>query len=78
VSAYLTYRALLLPAGTGPPAPKGAAGHQVDVHVTDLVIRVWDRDQLLKTVARASTGEVRKKRASRARTRRRLAPNLAP
>jgi transposase InsO family protein len=43
---------------------QAAAGHSVDVHVTDRVIQVWDGNQLLKTVARASTGEVRKKRAS--------------
>lgn len=47
---------------------KAAAGLQVDVHVTDRVIQVWDGNQLLKTVARSSTGEVRKKRASVART----------
>ena len=43
---------------------KAAAGHQVDVHVTDRVIQVWDGNQLLKTVARDSSGEVRKKKAS--------------
>ncbi|HEX5595262.1 MAG TPA: IS481 family transposase, partial [Micromonosporaceae bacterium] len=43
---------------------KAAAGHNVDVHVTDRVIQVWDGNQLLKTVARTSTGEVRKKHAS--------------
>ena len=43
---------------------KAAAGHRVDVHVTDRVLQVWDGDQLLKTVARTSRGEVRKKRAS--------------
>jgi transposase InsO family protein len=47
---------------------KAAAGHAVDVHVTDRVIQVWDGNQLLKTVARDSTGEVRKKRASVPRT----------
>lgn len=47
---------------------KAAAGHHVDVHVTDRVIQVWDGNQLLKTVARASSGEVRKKHASVART----------
>ena len=36
----------------------------VDVHVTDRVLQVWDGNQLLKTVARTSRGEVRKKRAS--------------
>jgi len=43
---------------------KAAAGHNVDVHVTDRVLQVWDGNQLLKTVARASRGQVRKKRAS--------------
>ena len=43
---------------------KAAAGASVDVHVTDRVIQVWDGNQLLKTVARQSSGEVRKKRAS--------------
>ena len=47
---------------------KAAAGHAVDVHVTDQVIQVWDGNQLLKTVARTSSGEVRKKHASVART----------
>ena len=41
-----------------------AAGHRVDVHVTDRVLQVCDGNQLLKTVARTSRGEVRKKRAS--------------
>ncbi len=43
---------------------KAAAGTNVDVHVTDQVLQVWDGNQLLKTVARTSRGEVRKKRAS--------------
>jgi transposase InsO family protein len=43
---------------------QAAAGHHVDVHVTDRVIQVWDGHQLLKTAARESRGEVRKKRAS--------------
>jgi transposase InsO family protein len=43
---------------------KAAAGHPVDVHVTDQVLQVWDGNQLLKTVPRTSRGEVRKKRAS--------------
>ena len=47
---------------------KAAAGHNVDVHVTDRVIQVWDGNELLKTAARTTTGEVRKKRASIART----------
>jgi transposase InsO family protein len=47
---------------------KAAAGHHVDVHVTDQVLQVWDGNQLLKTVARTSRGEVRKKRASITKT----------
>jgi len=47
---------------------KAAAGRNVDVHVTDRVIQVWDGNQLLKTAARTTTGEVRKKRASVAHT----------
>jgi transposase InsO family protein len=43
---------------------KAAAGHQVDVHVSEQVLQVWDGNQLLKTVPRNSRGEVRKKRAS--------------
>jgi hypothetical protein len=43
---------------------RAAAGHRVDVHVTDRVLQVWDGNQLLKTVARTSRGEVRKKHAS--------------
>ena len=43
---------------------KAAAGRPVDVHVTDRVIQVWDGPQLLKTVARTSSGQVRKKHAS--------------
>lgn len=47
---------------------KAAAGHQVDVHVGEQVLQVWDGNQLLETVERASRGEVRKKRASIATT----------
>jgi transposase InsO family protein len=43
---------------------QAAAGHNVDVHVTDQLLHVWDGNQLLKTVARTSHGEVRKKHAS--------------
>ncbi len=43
---------------------KAAAGHQLDVHVSEQVLQVWDGNQLLKTVPRTSRGEVRKKRAS--------------
>lgn len=43
---------------------RAAAGHNVDVHVSERVLQVWDGNQLLKTVARNSRGEVRKKKAS--------------
>lgn len=43
---------------------RAAAGHNVDVHVSERVLQVWDGNQLLKTVARTSRGGVRKKRAS--------------
>ena len=47
---------------------KAAAGHPVDVHVTEQLLQVWDGNQLLKSVPRTSRGEVRKKRASIAKT----------
>jgi hypothetical protein len=40
------------------------AGEQCDVHVDGDVLRLWIGDQLVKTVARANTKEVRKKRPS--------------
>jgi transposase InsO family protein len=43
---------------------RAAAGHRVDVHVTEQLLQVWDGNELLKTVPRSSRGEVRKKRAS--------------
>ena len=43
---------------------QAAAGHNIDVHVTDQLLQFWDGTELLKTVARQSRGEVRKKRAS--------------
>ena len=41
------------------------AGEIVDVHVRETTLEVWCGNELLKTVARASRGEVRKKRAER-------------
>jgi hypothetical protein len=41
------------------------AGEVVDVHVRDTTLEAWCGNELLKTVARTSTGEVRKKRAER-------------
>ena len=40
------------------------AGAQVDVHLADQILQIWHGNELLKTVKRDSTGEVRKKRAS--------------
>jgi transposase InsO family protein len=41
-----------------------AAGHNIDVWVTDDVLQCYDGDQLLRTQQREHRGEVRKKRAS--------------
>jgi transposase InsO family protein len=43
---------------------KAAAGHNIDVHVGPEVLQFWDGTELLRTVARQTRGEVRKKRAS--------------
>ena len=48
---------------------KHRAGRRIDVHVGDQILQFYDGDELLKTVARTSRGEVRKKRASIALTR---------
>ena len=40
------------------------AGARCDVFVTDQLLQFWIGDELVKTVARASTGEVRKKHAA--------------
>jgi hypothetical protein len=39
------------------------AGDVVDVHVRETTLEAWCGNELLKTVARTSQGEVRKKRA---------------
>jgi transposase InsO family protein len=44
---------------------KHRSGHQVDVHVREELLDVWDGKELLKSVLRKSTGEVRKKKAER-------------
>jgi transposase InsO family protein len=41
-----------------------AAGHNIDVWVTDQILQFYDGDQLLRTQQRDHPGEVRKKRAS--------------
>ena len=43
---------------------KHRAGANCDVYVTDDLLQFWVGEELLKTVQRTSTGEVRKKRAS--------------
>lgn len=40
------------------------AGANVDVHVGDDLLQIWSGSELIKTVTRASRGEVRKKNAS--------------
>jgi transposase InsO family protein len=42
---------------------KHHGGHRCDVLVTSKLLQFWVDDELLKTVARTSTGEIRKKRA---------------
>jgi hypothetical protein len=37
----------------------------VDVHVTDRLLEVWSGNELIRTLLRASGGEIRKKRAER-------------
>ena len=39
-------------------------GHRVDVHVLPEILEVWDRNELIRTVARTSKGDIRKKRAT--------------
>ena len=43
------------------------AGNRCDVHVDGELLRFWIDDQLVKTAARTSTGEVRNKKACRTR-----------
>jgi len=44
---------------------KHYGGELVDVHVTDRLLEVWLGNELIKTLLRASGGEIRKKRAER-------------
>jgi hypothetical protein len=44
---------------------KHHSGEEVDVHVTDRLLEVWAGHDLIKTLVRATGGEVRKKRAER-------------
>ena len=43
---------------------QAAAGHDLDVWVTDEALQIFDGDELLRTALRKTTGEIRKKRAS--------------
>lgn len=47
---------------------KHRGGELVDVHVTDRLLEIWSGNDLLRTVVRQSTGQVRKKRASKPTT----------
>lgn len=49
---------------------KQRSGHVVDVHVLPTLLQVFDGPELIKAVARTTTGEVRKKRAEPHRARR--------
>jgi hypothetical protein len=42
---------------------KNYSGSACDVLVTDKLLQFWVGNELLKTVARTTTGEIRKKRA---------------
>jgi hypothetical protein len=53
-----------------------AAGHNIDVWVTEQVMQFYDGDQLLRTQKRDTGGEVRKKRASVTTGRRSLKPSV--
>jgi hypothetical protein len=44
---------------------KHHAGAIVDVHVGDRLLEVWAGNELIRTIVRTSTKEVRKKRAER-------------
>ena len=45
---------------------KHRVGHTVDIHLDGRTLQIWDGDELLKTVLRTSTKEVRKKHAAKA------------
>lgn len=51
---------------------QAAAGRNIDVHVGEQVLQFFDGDELLRTVARAGSGPVRKRRASIPGSRRSL------
>ncbi len=43
-------------------------GEHVDVHVGERLLQIWSGNELIRTIARESSGEVRKKRAGRPRS----------
>ena len=43
---------------------KHREGHTVDVHVLPQLLEVWDGNELIRTAARTSKGDIRKKRAA--------------
>jgi transposase InsO family protein len=45
---------------------KHRGGRRVDVHLQGRAIQIWDGDELIKTVLRTNTKEVRKRRAAKA------------
>jgi hypothetical protein len=49
-----------------------AAGHNIDVHVSEEVMQFWDGEELLRTARRETPGQVRKRRASIPGSRRNL------
>src|SRR3954451_6291257 len=53
-----------------------AAGHSIDVWVTDQVLQFYDGDHLLRTEKRTSTGEVRVKRSTAPQRRSRVQPSV--
>ena len=44
---------------------KHRAGHKVDIHLQGPTLQIWDGEELIKTVLRTTTKEVRKRRAER-------------
>jgi len=42
---------------------KHRGGHRVDVHVLPEILEVWDQNELIRTIARTSKGDIRKRRA---------------
>jgi len=51
-------------AGSRSASGKNYSGSACNVLVTDALLQFWVGNELLKTVARTSTGDIRKKRAA--------------